>query len=144
VVRTGRIVIGLVAAATLLSTPAHADLRLEGFAECGGTAPAVTTCTTGVHLRTIEVAHGFHLTSAYTGTLESRMEWLLGAHIFRCSYALSVRQGCVEEGIFPFPGTLYRHTCRSFNLNSSTLGGGGAWKCVTAHSTGLFATDLAR
>jgi hypothetical protein len=137
-VRAGRILLGLAASAALLPTPAHADLRPKGFAECGGITPAVVSCTTGNHLRTVFVEHGFHLTNAYTGTLESRLDWRLGVHIFRCGYALSVKQGCVESGSFPIPGSIYQHSCNSFILNSSTAGGSGAWNCYTLHSTGLY------
>lgn len=144
--RAARIAIVLVALATLAAAPAQADLWIESVQECGGTAPAVTACTTRFHLRTLDIAHGFRLSSGdpYTGTLESRLESLLGTQVFRCTYVGSVRQGsCVEEGMFPQPVSLYRHRCSSFALSTATPGGSGPWTCFTAHSTGLFAVDAA-
>lgn len=105
-------------------------------ASCGGTAPFVTSCTTGDHLW-FGVGHtlfcGFE--QSYVGTVVSWFEYAGGMGGISCTrYA----DGTLEEGQFhvgsgPAPLSTITHDCGSFDAGTFTAGGSGRWSCGITH-----------
>ncbi|MCA1813826.1 MAG: hypothetical protein LC624_07740, partial [Halobacteriales archaeon] len=121
-------------------------------AGCTGTAPASTGCTTGMHLSFFIEQTGFLAADFphYTGTIESKEVWLTpatgpvvpeGALTFRCDVVdgFFARCGTVATLLapgpleFPPPGTVYAHTCASYDLGTTAPGGSGPWRCFVDH-----------
>ena len=119
-------------------------------ASCVATAPG--SCSTGLHLSLALGSVGFPIHQpSYTGTGEARLTWLLpfagamlpvGYQTYRCGWVDGVFQDdCTfSEGMMlpallnsPPPGTLYEHTCHSFELGSRTPGGSGDVRCFVWH-----------
>lgn len=134
----------------------------DDLANCGGTAPATTSCGTGQHLRAgggfFGPGTGEGCPSAcntalpgYTGTLKMSIIYAIHnsgpnqVRVNTCSFNAGVVLSCVVTGAAPprlpsalesagirFP-TVYDHTCESFNLGTTTPGGSGAWMCFSWH-----------
>lgn len=123
------------AAGTQTSVEA-ADARLLGdgatvghVQECGGQAPLVPVCTTGVHVRQGNTfALGVEAQN-YVGVLENRIEWAFGSIVFRCHVDGTEIDCTSHEDGFPAAGTPVLHECRSLDPGSERPGGSGTWSC---------------
>lgn len=145
---------------------AEADHLLVGLeddnANCGGTAPASTACSTGEHLR---AGGGFFgpgsgdgcptacstTLPGYTGTLKMDITYyvhsnrqLMQTRTNTCHFNAGVVLSCVITGapapVMPQQGatgigwvTVYAHKCESFDLGTGTPGGAGPWMCFAWH-----------
>lgn len=97
---------------------------------CGGQAPLVPVCTTGIHVRQGESfvlgvdAHD------YVGVLENRLEWASGSIVLRCQVDGSEIDCTSHEDGFPSAGTPVFHECRSLEPGGEMPGGSGTWRCT--------------
>jgi hypothetical protein len=121
-------------------------LTQRGVAKCGGTAPAISECDTGLHLSLELQSTGFFPEEfpGYTGTVESKEVWITpvtdalvpeGELVWRCDVQDGAFSDCHSQSVLPGPlafppaGTIYRHTCASYDLGTTTPGGSGPWQC---------------
>lgn len=121
--------------ALLLPSQASA-LPLPATAGCGGTAPALTSCTTGDRVGVVlyvSIGMGTDAGGFYRGGVEAVVDHAHGRYVLRCDSTGDPEApgGCIESGPFPVAGPL-RLTCGSYELGTRTPGGRGVWDCELA------------
>lgn len=120
-------------------------------AMCGGTAPAVTSCTTGTHVTASRGYLGLNIMTVpgYVGVVSTRITWTnvqgaSGRYVLTCDFPGLVDDDpvfgeCVNNGgQFPPPNVqaTITHQCFSYNrplTNPPTPGGSGEWRCRFGH-----------
>jgi hypothetical protein len=108
---------------------------LEERAECGGTAPAESSCYNGAHQYFFVLSHGVTWEPGFTGRITSLLSYGGGVMYYTCSVDYGERLACESQGAPPpiFLSSLTQ-TCGTTDLATGTLAGGeGAWTCYLRH-----------